>query len=317
MLLLLPPAQIQVAPAADRDMSFQGFNGFPLKASVRAGSSHPYFAVLVADSGPVDRNGSSPWRASHGGRDFAAWLQEQGLGSLRYDKRFAGSRDPKLDVSLDAQVGDIRAALAFARSLPEARGRKLLLLGHGEGALLSLLATQDADALLLVAMPAQTMAGTITGQVRAQIPSSTAGPNLAYLESVLQAIRHRDPTPAGGPDVHPGLVKMARSLMAPETLDFVRSTLDLDPWKMLERTAIPVALAWGDHDIQSPRPERIPPSFRGAVLDLPGANHFLKREARPRSILTNADAASTYGDETPLADLAPLADWLKQLGRAQ
>jgi len=83
---------------------------------------------------------------SHGGRDVAAWLQAQGIGSLRYDKRFIGSKDPKLDISLDAQVGDIKAAMAAARALPEAKGKKLLLVGHSEGALLSLLAAGEADA---------------------------------------------------------------------------------------------------------------------------------------------------------------------------
>ena len=73
--------------------------------------------MVVAGSGPTDRNWSNPLLpASYGGRDFAGWLQKQGIGSLRYDKRFIGSKDPALDISLDAQVGDIRGALAAARA---------------------------------------------------------------------------------------------------------------------------------------------------------------------------------------------------------
>ncbi|HEX9009420.1 MAG TPA: hypothetical protein VF804_03560, partial [Holophagaceae bacterium] len=54
-------ALAQSAPApADRQITFPGFNGFPLHASVRAGGAHPYFAVMVAGSGPTDRDWSNP-----------------------------------------------------------------------------------------------------------------------------------------------------------------------------------------------------------------------------------------------------------------
>src|SRR5512133_4110558 len=132
-----PAAQAPATPATapDRELTFPGFNAFPLKGSVKAGGVHPYFAVMVAGSGPTDRDWSNPLipTPSHAGRDFAAWLHEQGIGSLRYDKRFIGSKDPKLDLSLDAQVGDLKAALQAARALPEARGKKRLLVGHSEG----------------------------------------------------------------------------------------------------------------------------------------------------------------------------------------
>jgi hypothetical protein len=57
----------------------------------------------------------------------------------------------------------------------------------------------------------------------------------------------------------------------------------------------------------------LPPSFKGEVIDLPGANHLLKREPRPRKELSSASGASAYGDDTSMADLAPLAAWLSTL----
>lgn len=316
VLAAAPLAAEAPAPApADRRITFPGFNGFPLHGSVRAGGAHPYFAVMVAGSGPTDRDWSNPAIpvASHAGRDFAGWLQAQGLGSLRYDKRFIGARDPKLDISLDAQAGDVRAALAAARQLPEARGKKLLLVGHGEGALLALLAAGNADALLLLALPGRDMATTIKEQLRAQLPPEKAAANLAYLDEVFQAIRRKQPTPEPGLDVYPALGRLARGLMAPETLDFVRDTLDLDPWTLAARFAGPAAIVWGDRDVQTWRPSTVPATFPGTVLDLPEANYLLRRETRPRADLTPASAMTAYGDATPLADLAPLAAWLKGL----
>jgi hypothetical protein len=109
------------------------------------------------------------------------------------------------------------------------------------------------------------------------------------------------------------MARLGGALMAPETLDFVRATLDLDPWPLLARTVSPVALVWGDRDIQAWKPTDLPPGFRGTVLEIPEANHLLKRETRPRAGLNGASALAGYGDEVPLADLKVVAAWLKGL----
>ena len=311
----------QPAPVApDREVGFPGFNAFPLKGSVKAGGAHPYFAVMVAGSGPTDRDWSNPMIPvpSHGGREIAAWLQGQGIGSLRFDKRFIGSKDPRLDVSLDAQLGDIKAALRAARSLPEAKGKKLLLVGHGEGALLSMLAAGGADAALLLAMPGLSMGRLIVAQVKGQLasagaPAEVTTQHLAYLEAVLAAIRKDLDLPEAAPSVAPGLTALTRSLARPETRSFVRDLLDLDPWGMAQRLPIPTAVAWGDRDVQTWKPEVVPTEFKGAVIELAEANHLFKRETRAKSELSGANASTTYGDGTPLADLTPLTAWLKGL----
>jgi len=215
---------------------------------------------------------------------------------------------------LDAQSGDIRAALAFARTLPEAKGKKMLLVGHSEGSLLSLLVAKDADALLLLAMPPQSMAKTIVEQVKLQLPSDLAAANLAYLEKVFQAIRANQPAPEAGVEVFPMLVtNLVKPLMRAESLGYVRDTLDLDPWLLAARVPVPCAVAWGDRDVQTWKPATLPATFTGAVIEVSGANHVFKRETRPKAGLTGANGVLAYGDDTPLADLSPLAAWLKGL----
>lgn len=318
MIPLQTPPAIPAPTPADREISFPGFNGFPLRASVRAAQGSAYFAVMVAGSGPTDRDWSNPLIPfpSHGGRDFAAWLASQGLASLRYDKRFIGARDPKLDISLDAQVGDIKAAIQAARALPEAKGKKLLLVGHSEGALLSLLAASDADALLLIGLPPEPMGALIEAQVGRQLeaaPEEARKANTEYLHAVLEAIRHTQAAPVPGEQVYPALARLGQSLMAPESLSFVRGTLDLDPWKLAGRCPVPVAVVYGEEDMQCFPPLKAPGDFHGAFIRIPQANHLLKRETRPAPDLTAPQAMSAYGDDTPLADLDRLAAWLRQL----
>jgi pimeloyl-ACP methyl ester carboxylesterase len=319
--LLIAPAFAHVQPVApDRGVAFPGFNAFPLKGSVKAAGAHPYFAVMVAGSGPTDRDWSNPLipMPSHGGRDFTVWLQAQGIGSLRYDKRFIGSKDAKLDISLDAQVGDIRAAMKAARAQPEAKGKKLLLIGHSEGALLALLAAGEADAALLLAMPGLSMGKLILAQVKGQLeaasaPADVSALNMAYLESVLEAIRKNRDLPQAAPSVAPGIVALGHGLARPESRGFVRDLLDLDPWGSAQRLPVPFAVAWGDRDIQTWKPEVMPADFKGTVIQIPEANHLFKRETRDKAGLAGTAAMTTYGDSTPLADLSPLAAWLKTL----
>jgi pimeloyl-ACP methyl ester carboxylesterase len=310
----------QALRAGERVIHFPGFNAFPLNASVLAGDAHPFFAVMVAGSGPTDRDWSNPLipMPSHGGRDIALWLQAQGIGSLRFDKRTIGAKDPKLDVSLDAVVGDIKAAMQAARSLPEARGKKLLLIGHSEGALLSLLAAGEADAALLLAMPGLSMGKLILAQVKAQLdgaqaPEGVSRENMTFLTAALDAVRQDKPLPQPSGGVAPGVARLVTMLTAPLTRGYIRDTLDLDPWGAAKRLSMPCAVVWGDRDVQTWKPEAISPDFKGTVLQIPEANHLFKHETRDKATLTGATAMTAYGDNTPLADLSPVAAWLKAL----
>lgn len=329
LLLTLPPAPEVASPApvqaqsiAERHQAFSGFKDLPLQATILPATGHPFFAVIASASGLVDRDGfnaqlKDPANGSviqsHPQRDFAQWLASQGIGSLRFDKRLLSPKDSSLDGSLEAQVGDLRAALSTARKLPEAQGRKLLLVGFEEGALMALQAASDADALLAIGMPPESMAKSTRSQLQAQLPSEHAAANLDYLDQVFDAIRKQQPLPQAGTNVHSAMVGLGRALMNPETLAFTRAMLDLDPWVLTGRLGVPSALVWGEVDIQTLAPSKTPDTYRGAFILVPQANHLLKREGRARLGLTAAMAVRNYGDGTPLADLSPIAAWLHKL----
>src|SRR5213075_2051499 len=91
--------------------------------------------VIIAGSGPTDRNGNSMMGIRPNSYAQHAWrLAERGIASLRYDKRSLPWTKGTVDIanlSLEDFAADARAA---ADSLAhDARFSRVLLLGHSEG----------------------------------------------------------------------------------------------------------------------------------------------------------------------------------------
>src|SRR6185437_4055242 len=100
--------------------------------------------VIIAGSGPTDRNGNSLMGIRPNSYAQLAWrLAERGIASLRYDKRGLPGTKGTFDMTtmtLDDFAADARAA---AESLAhDVRFSRVILLGHSEGSSLALLAAR-------------------------------------------------------------------------------------------------------------------------------------------------------------------------------
>src|SRR5437773_7512676 len=98
-------------------------------------------AVIIAGSGPTDRNGNSLMGIRPNSYAQLAWrLAERGIATLRYDKRVFPGTKGTVDISrltLDDFAADARAA---AESLArDGRFSPVVLLGHSEGSALGVL----------------------------------------------------------------------------------------------------------------------------------------------------------------------------------
>ena len=102
-------------------------------------------AIIIAGSGPTDRNGNSVLGIRPNSYAQLAWrLAERGIATLRYDKRGMPGTQGTFDITkmtLDDFAGDARAA---AESLArDARFSRVVLIGHREGASLALIAARQ------------------------------------------------------------------------------------------------------------------------------------------------------------------------------
>lgn len=92
-------------------------------------------AVIIAGSGPIDRDGNAPRAPLSISRNLATALAGSGIATLRYDKRGVGASGGEfLGAGLSDNIDDARAALAAVADDTACAGVPLFLIGHSEGA---------------------------------------------------------------------------------------------------------------------------------------------------------------------------------------
>lgn len=202
-------------------------------------------ALLVAGSGPTDRDGNNPLLPApiDNLKLLAQALAARGVATLRYDKRgVGGSSYPGLDESVLRFEHLVDDAVALAEVLAnDSRIARVSLVGHSEGALIAALAAEDAGAQGVVSISgagnraSTLMRRQITGQ---QLPADIAQPALAALDA-LEAQRPVD-------DVPEALVLLFRPSVQPYLMSWFRH----DPAQVLQELPLPLLLVQGTQDPQ-------------------------------------------------------------------
>lgn len=251
-------------------------------------------ALIIAGSGPTDRNGNS--KAIPGSNNslkmLAEALAENGIGSLRYDKRLiaesASTSLSEADLRFDTYIDDAKALLAFLRSRTDV---PLLVTGHSEGAQIGTLAAADQDVcgVIAIAGPGIPAGQIILEQVRPRLPAELLA-KTEHIVAELEAGRTVADTP-------PELAALFRDSVQP----YLVSWFAYDPAEAVAALDIPVLLVHGTTDIQIPAShgERLAAAGDSAELVvIDGMNHLLKMvEPDPQAQMRS------YGD--PSLPLAP------------
>ena len=269
-------------------------------------------ALIVAGSGPTDRNGNSAGalRAQNNSNLYAilAWqLAEAGIASVRYDKRVIGDNLQKVDIpstSIDDFIAD---AIAGARMLvADPRFSKVILIGHSEGAELVLQAVNrgaPAAGIVMMSGAGRPIMPVLREQISKQLPPT----EMAKWDSAsARYLRGEDPG-----DVHSGL----KSLLQPANRKFMQSWAKYDPAAEIAKVKVPVLIIQGGHDIQiSEADARTLKAAQPAakLVVIPAANHVF------RAAITDDRIAQMklYVDPTlPIVpELTPaIAEWIKGL----
>lgn len=274
-------------------------------------------AVLIAGSGPTDRNGNSP--AVPGSmntlRHLAATLASDGIATLRYDKLGSGTTGMGRFAAHPGRVGlkpfthEARAALTFLARRPGVDSRQLSIYGHSEGALFALLVATDhakhtppVQSLGLIEPLSKRYLDVLSEQVTTQvhqqrasgrIDKHTAHQALSQMRKAVRQLRSKGTVP---PDLGFGLDHLFR----PDTLRFLREADAIDPADLAAKlpATTPVLITCSDTDIQvsCADVQHLAAAVTPRALDfvhLKGVDHVLK-EDRSRT-------AAHYGEDLPFS----------------
>lgn len=237
----------------ERAVSFSS-SGLRLRGTLSTPDSGDALAavLLIPGSGQIDRDENKKGFQSDIFSELAAYLSDQQFASLRYDKRGIGESEGSYwHTGFFDHLEDASAALSFLETRPQLSGRPIFVLGHSEGAILSIrLAAEEMQlaGAILLAGSAQTGESTLHWQA-AQIAKGLTGLNQALVrwlhidvlktqDKALRKIKRstRDWILAGG----------FKRLNA----KWMREFMAYDPADDLKRIRIPVLALTGSKDIQ-------------------------------------------------------------------
>ncbi|MBF8723062.1 alpha/beta hydrolase [Pseudomonas guariconensis] len=253
----------------------------------------PPVVLIIAGSGPTDRNGNNPASGRLDNlRRLALLLAGEHIASVRFDKRGVAASQPatpdERDLSVERYVADV---VAWGRKLKaDPRFGPLILLGHSEGALIASLAAEQAgaSAVITVAGSGRPVADVLREQLAQRLPPAQLARGNAVIDR-LQAGQTTLDVPAP-----------LREVFRPSVQPYLISLLRQDPAAAFARLPMPALILQGRNDVQVDvaDAERLKAAKPDAQLVLiEGMNHMLR--ISPRGMSQQRD--SYRNPELPLA----------------
>ena len=319
--------------ASEREVTFTGAGGLFLHGTLvlPAGAKARVPGVLLlAGSGPTDRNGNAPSIVIDLLKQIAERLGKEGYASLRFDKRatagyakfWPGEVAQQNDFfSWDSFVGDAKAALACLQTQPEVDGKRVVVAGHSEGAMIATQIGRDLQSaphvpagLILISAPGRPGGVILSEQItmglqRNRVPAEVARRYSDYVDLAIKQIQ-RDGTIPPNPPTGFGV----EYLFPASAAKLMQVEMGFDPTRVLPIYEGPVLVLQGEKDIQVSAARDTPlldaalkRRKRGVfeVFIVPSASHNLKKVDNE-----NVDLGAT-GPVVPEA-LDKIGSWMRR-----
>jgi pimeloyl-ACP methyl ester carboxylesterase len=254
--------------------------------------------LIIGDSGATDRDGNNAKAGitANTYKLLANDLGKNGIASLRYDKRMVGesvSSTKESQLSMEDYSDDAVGLIEMLND--DQRFSKIILFGHGEGALVSMMAMYDQPIKGYISAEG---AGEQADKILMEQMKSKPSFMQDQFKTILDSLRKGKTTA----NVDPALYYIAR----PSIQHFLMSWCRLMPERGIKRVKSPVLIIQGSTDLQVPvsNGEKLKKARTDATFKIiKGMNHILKDAPADEE----QNAATFSKPDLPLsADLVPV-----------
>ena len=197
-------------------------------------------ALIIAGSGPTDRDCNSPMMKTDAYKMLAHRLADNGISTLRYDKR--GIAESKAAMTKETVlhfedlVDDANGWLQMLKA--DKRFSKVIVIGHSEGSLIGMLISKNgADEYISISGIGESADKVLKIQLAAQ-PKSVQDTAFPIIDSL-----------AAGKLV-PNVSQRYYALFRPSVQPYMISWFKYDPSAEIKKLTIPVLILQGTNDIQ-------------------------------------------------------------------
>ena len=242
--------------------------------------------ILIAGSGPTDRDGNQMGLANNSLKLLAEALANNGIAVYSYDKRiFAQMASGKLDeasLSFDNFIDDAKAVIQHFKN--QKKYHNITVAGHSEGALIGMVAANgNADGYISIAGAGRPIDEVLLEQIEKQAPflKEEVEKNLATLKSG-NTFELKN--------------QMLASLFRASVQPYMISWIKYNPQTEIKKLQIPTLLINGDKDIQvSVQDAQLlqQAKLNAQLHIIPNMNHVFKEikgdDAENKAAYTNPD----------------------------
>jgi pimeloyl-ACP methyl ester carboxylesterase len=254
---------------------------------------HPLM-VIIAGSGPTDRNGNSPLIPGKNNslKMLAEQLAEEGVASIRYDKRGIGENQSiggnEEDLRFEDYIDDAVKWVRFAKN--DDRFSKVGIIGHSEGSLIGMVAAEKtgADMFISIAGAGRPIDQVLLEQLEQQLPVNL----LKESDEILVKLKQGEQVKYISTEL--------QSLFRPSVQPYLISWLKYDPAKEIQKINAPVLIINGTRDVQVPvkDAERLHDAKKDSALAIiQNMNHVFKEAPEDRE----GNMATYMNPDLPLA----------------
>ena len=199
----------------------------------------PNLAIIIAGSGPTNRNGNQNFLKNNSLKKLADQLTENGIATFRYDKRIVKQilqNNVDKDIMFDDFVSDASAVLDYFKEKDSYN--KIYIIGHSQGSLVGMLSAIDkADGFISLAGAGNNIGDVIIEQVEKTAPMFTEDTK-RVVASLKEGTTTTDYPAALG------------AVFNADTQPFMINWMSYNPMEIIKTLDMPILIINGTKDLQ-------------------------------------------------------------------